>query len=68
MPEAASIMLAVCAVAPYLRLRPFTLRELEDGLLSPDSSDIMNLFLSRWLIRDPKVRALVCFICLCVQP
>lgn len=55
MPEAASIMLAVCAVAPYLRMRTFTLRELEDGLLHPEGSELMNLFLSRWLIRDPKV-------------
>lgn len=55
MPEAASIMLAVCAVAPYLRMRTFTLRELEDGLLLPEGSELMNLFLSRWLIRDPKV-------------
>lgn len=58
MPEAASIMLAVSAVAPYLRLRPFTLRELEDGLLHPEGSDLMNLLLSRWLIRDPKVSVL----------
>ena len=39
-----------------MRLRVFSLSELEAGLLAPHTSDLMNLLLSRWLIRDPKVR------------
>lgn len=56
MPEAAQLAIAVSAAAPIFRMRSFTLAEFEEALVYPQGNELLNIILSRWLIRDHKVR------------
>ena len=55
MPEVAQLAIAVSAAAPIFKMRSFTLVEFEEALVFPHSNDLLNVILSRWLIRDNKV-------------
>ena len=56
MPEAAQLAIAVSAAAPIFRMRSFSLAEFEEALVYPQGNELLNIILSRWLIRDHKVR------------
>jgi len=51
------VCLFIAAVSSYLHLRPFTLRELEEALMSPGDNPFFSALLTRLLIKDRSLRS-----------
>ena len=54
--ETPAVCLFLSAVSSYLHLRPFTLRELEEALISPGDNAFFSAVLTRLLIKDRSLR------------